>query len=319
MDKFDRIQKLHRIFRARRFPVSMRVLEEELECSKDTVKRAIDNLIDDLHAPLIYDKAKKGWYYTKDDDNFELPGLWMTAQELQSLVMLLNLLEHFGDGLLNSELGVVEQQLHRLLRSRGIDPQTIGQQFNVQPHANKTFANKIFKSIGEALVQQKQIAITYTDYRHQQTHRTISPQTLVYYRDNWYLDAWCHKRNALRTFALSRLDKIIPSTLATKKIPKLELNKYFSESYGIFSGKAKHTARLRFLPEVAREIAQQQWHPQQTGVWDGNEYVLQIPYSKDNELIGDILRHMPSVIVEAPSKLKNSIKRRLRAALDLQD
>ncbi len=318
MDKFDRIQQLHRIFRARRLPVPLRVLEEELACSGITVKRAIDSLRDDLRAPLEYDEARKGWWYVEDQDKFELPGLWMTAQELQSLVMLLNLLEHFGEGLLNAELSVVEQQIHKLLIARKIDPHAIGQQFNILPFAHKPLANKIFKEVGEAIVQHKQIDITYTDFKHRQTRRTLSPQTLVYYRDNWYLDAWCHLRNSLRTFALPRITKIIPNKTQAKKIPKAELNAHFSESYGMFSGKANHMAKLRFLPEVAREIAQQQWHPKQTGSWDGDDYLLQIPYSKDIELLGEILRHMPSVIVEAPASLKKNLKARLRAGLDIQ-
>src|SRR5207245_1871380 len=31
------------------------------------------------------------------------------------------------------------------------------------------------------------------------TERQISPQRLVHYRDNWYVDAWCHLRNDLRS------------------------------------------------------------------------------------------------------------------------
>ena len=32
------------------------------------------------------------------------------------------------------------------------------------------------------------------------TQRIVSPQRLSYYRENWYLDAWCHDKNALRKF-----------------------------------------------------------------------------------------------------------------------
>ena len=34
MDKFDRIQLLHRIFTSRRLPVSLRTLAEELKCTE---------------------------------------------------------------------------------------------------------------------------------------------------------------------------------------------------------------------------------------------------------------------------------------------
>ena len=37
--------------------------------------------------------------------------------------------------------------------------------------------------------------------------RSVSPQTLLWYRDSWYLIAFCHSREALHIFALSRMDQ----------------------------------------------------------------------------------------------------------------
>lgn len=293
----------------------MHELEQELECSRKTVIRAIDHLRDDLQAPLDYDEEKKGWWYTQEGDRFQLPGLWMTARELQSLVLLLDLLEHFDQGLLGSELKIIEQQIHKLLMARNIDPQALSQQFNVLPHAHKPIVSKTFKVVGEALVHHQQLSLSYLDFNNRKSQRMISPQTLVYYRDNWYLDAWCHLRKELRTFVLSRMLKVSPGKAGAKRISRAERLTHFASSYGIFAGKAKHTARLRFLPRIAREIAQQQWHPEQIGQWEGEEYVLEIPYDKDQELIGDILRHMPDVIVESPASLKRSVVLRLRAGL----
>jgi hypothetical protein len=35
--------------------------------------------------------------------------------------------------------------------------------------------------------------------------RTVSPQRLTHYRDNWYLDAYDHDKRGLRSFALDRV------------------------------------------------------------------------------------------------------------------
>lgn len=43
--------------------------------------------------------------------------------------------------------------------------------------------------------------------RRQKTE-TISPQRLVHYRDNWYLDAWCHLRNDLRRFSVDAIQRV---------------------------------------------------------------------------------------------------------------
>ena len=72
---------------------------------------------------------------------------------------------------------------------------------------------------------------------------------------------------------------------------------------------------MRFLPAVARDIASQQWHPDQLGEWDGRDYLLTLPYANDKELVQDILRHLPHVAVEAPAELRQAVHRRLRQAL----
>lgn len=41
--------------------------------------------------------------------------------------------------------------------------------------------------------------------KDERTERVVSPQRLIYYRDNWYLDAWDHLREALRSFSIDRI------------------------------------------------------------------------------------------------------------------
>ncbi len=38
--------------------------------------------------------------------------------------------------------------------------------------------------------------------------REVSPQRLVHYRGNWYLDAWCHLREDLRAFSVDAIDRV---------------------------------------------------------------------------------------------------------------
>jgi proteasome accessory factor C len=318
MSKLDRLQQLSRIFKAHRRPVPLAKLAERLQCSEKTARRAIDDLKDYFDAPIEYFADGNGWQYAAESgEQFELPGIWLTSAELQSLTLLLHVLENFGSGLLNEELATVEKQIHQLLDARGISPSAFVEHIKILPLGNRHVPGKIFQQVGEALLQRQQIAIDYKSYSHQVSTRNISPQTLVYYRENWYLDAWCHLRNDLRTFSLARIAQIEKSAVAAISVPREQLQEHFNESYGIFAGKSRHTAKLRFYPEIAREISLQQWHPEQIGKWDGNDYLLSFPYSDARELIGDIMRHLPNVAVEAPSSLKNAIYQRLRGAIEL--
>jgi predicted DNA-binding transcriptional regulator YafY len=183
--------------------------------------------------------------------------------------------------------------------------------------AIRSLDSEIFNRSSEALLNRKQLQIHYRSYNQQTTQRSISPQTLIYYRENWYLDAWCHLREELRTFSIARIEKATLSGKKARDIQEKQQQQHFSESFGIFSGAAKHQARLRFFPSVAREIASQSWHPEQQGEWDGEDYILSFPYGDDRELLQDILRHVPNVVVEGPGTLKKKVRDRLLAGVEV--
>lgn len=318
MDKFDRIQQLHRLLRSHRLPVPLKKLAERMECTERTVKRTIDTMRLQLDAPIEYSLARKGWHYNDTvEARFELPGLWLTASELQSLGLLLSLLENIGPGMLGDELKPVETEIDKLLTVRNIKPSAFRERINILPITHQPINSPCFQIISEALLQEKQLDIQYTSYNRSKTQRRISPQTLIHYRENWYVDAWCHLRDELRTFHLSRITSTHATKTKRKIIDKTQLQTHFTAAYGIFSGQAKHTAKLCFDSTIAREIAQQQWHPEQIGEWDGGEYLLTIPYSDDRELIQDILRHSPNVYVESPVALRKKVQNKLQSALGL--
>ena len=321
MDKFDRFQQLHRLLSSRKCPVAIGVIAAKLECSPATAKRLINNLRDYWQAPIEYSPERKGWYYQQNPNapKYELPGLWLTAEELQALSALLAILDSFSDNLVADEFSLVSKSIAKLLKTRGIEAQHFAQKFKCLPMAKRHMQSSVFSQVSDALLKNTQLEVRYRDYHNRVTTRSISPQTLIYYRENWHLDAWCHLRNGLRTFVLARIDHLNNSKDKAKKISQSELAKHYTQAYGIFAGIAKHTAELLFYGETARDVAQQQWHPQQAGEWlsKGREYQLTIPYNNPNELMMDILKYGNNVEVIAPSKLRNAVKDKLRGALSL--
>lgn len=137
----------------------------------------------------------------------DLPGLWLSASELQSMVLLIGMLENLDASLINRELSAVKRLIGKNLNKRGVQFQDISTRIKVLPLASVHVDDSVFAKIGQALITRHCINIGYTDYQNRQTQRTVSPQTLVYYRDNWYLDAWCHKRKELRVFLLARVSR----------------------------------------------------------------------------------------------------------------
>ncbi|HEY3700232.1 MAG TPA: HTH domain-containing protein, partial [Spongiibacteraceae bacterium] len=174
MTTLDRLQQLHRLLKGHRRPVPLKKIAERLECSERTARRVIEDMQNYFNAPIDYSKADNGWQYAPGQE-FELPGLWLTSAELQSLTLLLHVLENFGSGLLNDELATVERQIHRLLEARGISPGAFVEHIKVLPLANRHVPNKIFQEVGEALLQRQQLIIRYKSYTHQISTRNISP------------------------------------------------------------------------------------------------------------------------------------------------
>lgn len=322
MDRFDRIYDLHKLLSSSRYPVSREKIEQELECSRATAKRIIDSMRLYLDAPIKYDRSLNGYFYDRKQESlYELPGLWFNSSELHALLSVQQLLSSVQPGLFDKQLDPLKHRIDRLLSAQGGTSKdgadNIHQRVKILQIASRT-SNEFFQQVAGATLQRRQMTIDYYNRpRDQMDQRTISPQRLIHYRDNWYLDAWCHTRKALRTFALDAIRKTRMLNDAAREIDEQELDKHFGSAYGIFSGEAKDTATLIFSEKMSRWVSKEQWHPKQQGqqLEDGR-YQLELPYNNPTELIMDILRYGPEVEVVKPKQLRTMLIAQLQQALD---
>ena len=311
-------QKIHRILASRRTPISKKQLTEELGCNEKTIRRTIQFLQNQAGAPIRIAKEPRGYYYDhKQTDKYQLPGFWFTSEELQSLALLLQLLETCSHGLFTDDFKAIDSSIEALLSANKIDRNEFNQVLRIIPLTTRHTNPQHFHTIYQSINNKRRLWLDYSDYQGDSSQRTVSPQRLLYYRENWYLDAWCHTREGLRTFSLARIKSMKINSDTIQKVPAEQLDQYFNPGFGIFGGAADKTAKLRFYQEVAREISLQQWHPKQQGEWQGQDYLLHVPYSQHTELVQDILRWSPYVLVEEPLELKKEVKKRLQAAINL--
>ena len=107
--------------------------------------------------------------------------------------------------------------------------------------------------IGSALIRRKRLVIRYRAHRTDEvTEREVSPQRLVHYRDNWYLDAFCHSRHDLRTFSVDAIQAAQLLGTKARDIDDQQMDKIMNFGYGIFSGDHVTWAAILFTPERAR-------------------------------------------------------------------
>jgi predicted DNA-binding transcriptional regulator YafY len=306
MDRFDRIYDLHKLLSAARRPVSRKRIEEELECSRATAKRIIEAMRLYLNAPIQYDRERNGYYYASDEEEmYELPGVWFNASELHALLSVQQLLAEVQPGLLEQQLAPLRERIGKLLKAQHAGSGEIGHRVRILRIASRPVGEQ-FRTVAGAVADRRRLHIGYFNRGDESiSEREVSPQRLVHYRDNWYLDAWCHLRDALRTFALDAIRSASPLEQAAREIPDEQLQEHYASAYGIFSGKARHTAVLHFTPQRARWVSAEKWHSSQEGrLLEDGSYELRVPYNDPRELIMDILKNGPEVEVLEPKALR---------------
>lgn len=293
-------------------------LLRELGVSPATLKRDLAHLRDRMNAPVVFDRAQQGWRLDFGDrsagDRYELPGLWFNAEEIHALLTMQQLLAQLdAGGLLGPHIEPLAERLHALLGSGTPSAADVAQRVTVHLVATRPVHLPHFQTLGSALLQRRRLVIDYAARSHGEIgQREVSPQRLIHYRDNWYLDAWCHLRDGLRSFSVDAVQRVQVSDQPAIDVPDAELDEVLGAGYGIFAGTNVEWATLRFSAERARWVAAELWHPKQRGAFakDGT-YVLEVPYSDPRELVMDILRHVPEVEVVEPSELRQMVADKL--------
>ena len=318
MDRTERFYKIDLLLSECRC-VPMDTLIESLGTSKATVKRDLEYLRDRLHAPIVWDRALRGYRYDASDPRasaYKLPGLWFSAAEIHALLTLQQLLANLGDGLLKPHIQPLLARLEALLESRDATGDEVRKRIRILHMAARPTKLEHFETVASATLKRRRLRIRYrARSRDVESWREISPQRLVHYRDNWYLDAWCHLRNALRVFAVDAIGAAETLEKAAKAVSDRRLDAELAGGYGIFAGKDLSWARLRFTPGRARWVSVEQWHPQQRGRFEADgSWLLELPYSAEHELLMDILRHGAEVEVLSPERLRQQVCKQIAAA-----
>ncbi|ROR32697.1 helix-turn-helix transcriptional regulator [Inmirania thermothiophila] len=315
MDRTERFQRMVALLKARRV-VSRGEFLEALEVSLATFKRDLEYLRERLGAPIVYDREAGGYRLDEAEGCWELPGAWFTASEAHALLTVEVLLEGLEPGLLGPRIAALRERVRAMLGADEREAEAVRRRVRVLGVQARGPDPEHFRAVADALLARRRLWIRhYSRVRDEETEREVSPQRLVHYRNTWYLDAWCHLRGDLRSFALEAIRAVRVLEEAAEEVAEERLDAHFAEGYGIFAGPAKAVAHLRFTPERARWVAAERWHPRQRGWFDeAGCYHLELPYSDERELVMDVLRHGAEVEVLAPRALRARVAAELEAA-----
>ena len=318
MDRTERFYKIDQLLQERR-ATPLASMMDELGVSRATVKRDIEYLRDRLNAPIVWDPSMRGYRYEQSQSagqRYSLPGLWLNSSEIHALLSMEHLLSNLQPGLLGPHIKPLQTRIRKLLDAGDHSAEELARRIRVLNMAARPVEPTHFEAIASGLLRRRRLQIEHHNrHRNEITVREVSPQRLVYYRENWYLDAWCHLRKGLRSFGVDAMRAVTLQSTKARNVADASLDAELGAGYGIFAGQQTRKAVLRIHAARARWVALEKWHSAQESRFDEEgRYVLTVPYSDDTELLMDILRYGADVEILEPAELREKLREKLRSA-----
>lgn len=314
MSRYPELSRLHRLLTRKHQPaMSLQRICDELECSQSTAKRCIRELRETFDQPIVHDSDLGGYRIVPGKDGeggLELPGLFFSESELSALVTMRQLLSAVRPGLFEQDLAPLGRRVEKLLAETGVEPAEVAHRIRIVTIGARPAPDNIFRACADAALSRRRLHLEYKARGRdgEWESRDVSPQRLVSYRENWYLDCWCHAREEIRVLALDQMRETRVLDTPAIDVPVAELDHVLKASYGIFSGEPTGTAVLRFTPHRAQWVSKEDWHGQQTSRWlEDGSYELTVPYGRPEELLMDILKHGADVEVVEPPALREAM------------
>lgn len=329
---------------AERGVVPFELFEEVLRVSAPTIKRDLRYMREELGAPIQFSKARGGYCYAESPDADEhktVPALrakrasqsrtfdpfrrtkdrtvklrskqWYSSDELFVLTStydLLGQLEADGSSALAKELSPLRARVMDLFNLGGTSPRMLMRHVRVIDRSVIFREPEAFELVGCALCEKRRLRISYHSQRTGETkEREISPLRLVHYRNRWYVDAYCHLTEALKTFLIENISNAEILTTAVRRIPLSTIEAELDSGYGIFHGRKIQSAELHFTQEAGSYVLREAWHPKQrVEKLDDGTLMLTVPYSDSTEIVGEILRWGSKVEVVGPQELREEVR-----------
>lgn len=315
---YERFLWFHNQAREGRYP-NTGTLAVQFEISRKTAQRDVSFMINRLFAPLVYVPEKRGFMY--EDASYELPGSWLSEEELTSLIISYRLASAIpGKALKTSLKAFLDQILSLHTGKRSISLTGLTEKVSVKNIGYSLADGRIFQQVLDALLQDRPVNIEYySPHKNQSTLRDILPLHLLHYMGSWHIIAHCALRGGIRDFALSRIRMIRPcDAVISADVSPLSVKEYIRENFGILSGSEISEVCIRFSAEIAPWIAEQVWHPRQRveQTPDGS-LRLSFPVADFREIKREILKHGSYAEVISPPGLRDEVKKEIERMKNL--
>jgi predicted DNA-binding transcriptional regulator YafY len=240
-------------------------LAEEWEVSTKTVLRDIDYLRNELDAPLAYDALRHGYHYT--ESSYSLPAIQVSESDIFAVCVADTVLSQYRNTPLFQRLSSVFQRIRDSLPDKtSINPAWLSERILVFPEPSTRVDPAIWDTLAKAIRDNRRVRIRHASPRNncvEMTERIVDPYYLVSYKGEWYLSGFCHHRESIRTFGVSRIKEAVIHDETFVMPVGMTSKRMFGDRFGINWREEFQKVRIKFTADVAPYIRERQWHPTQ--------------------------------------------------------
>ena len=308
--------RIHQAIQSGQFPNAPR-LAAELEVSSKSIQRDLDFMRDRLDLPLEFNRARHGYHYTQEVSGF--PTLHITEGELFALLVAEKALQQYRgttfEKPLVSAFKKMSASLPDIVSLHLADwDQTISFRTSAVPILNL----EVFDTLAKATANRTQLTLVYRKPGQRETDkRVIDPYHLANINGEWFLFAYDHSRQDIRTFAPARIQSLEPTGKRFVRPQKFSLERRLRDSFGVHSGQGEFEVVIRFDELIADYIREKKWHAsQELRELKGGGVELRLRLSSLGEIERWILSWGGNAVPLKPPALVEAVKKAARKILN---
>jgi len=258
----ERMLRIHQAVQSGKYPNAV-TLAAELEVSSKSIHRDLEFMRDRLELPLEFSFAHKGYHYTEEVSAF--PTLQISEGELFALLVAEKALQQYrGTTFERPLLSACKKMAVSLPDTISLNLAEWEQSISFRTSAEPVLNLENFDTLAKAVAQRRQLELTYRKPGRRQTElRVVDPYHLANINGEWFLFAWCHLRQDIRTFVPARIQAVKTTGRTFLRPQKFSLNKRLRDSFGVESGQGCFDVVVRFNEMVADYIREKKWHESQ--------------------------------------------------------
>jgi len=306
--QYPRLQFIDKKISENIYP-NCKTLAKEYEVSAKTMERDLDFIRNEFGAPVAYDSSKKGYYYT--EPNYRIPWIHITESDLFAICIADRALAAYKNTPIYEKLTDIFTKIKNSLPERiKMSTSWLGDHYSFLEEPHTKINPEIWETISKSIQINKELRIHHKKATEKKTDmRTVHPYHIINYSGEWYLVAMCTKRNEMRRFAVSRINKAEVMKKSYTVDTEFDIKEYMGNSFSIFYQEKEFDVKIEFSKQIAPYIEERTWHPEQTiKEYKNGKIILSMKCTSKLEIKRWILSWGSDAKTVSPDWLKQDIK-----------